>query len=72
MGRMTSNATFGLDYVVFILEWTGHFGMALGADEVLLGSEMLKPLSKATVGLMTVRTQNYSLNYLVMEMLGEL
>ena len=72
VGRMTSNATFGLDNVVFILELPGHLGMALGADEVLLCRESLKLLSKATMGLVTIGAQNYSLNYLMPESRREL
>jgi hypothetical protein len=69
---MTSNATFGLDNVVFILEWPGHFRVALGADEILLCRESLKLVSKAAMGLMTICAQNYSLNYLMTECRREL
>lgn len=52
--NMACGTTFGLDDRVFILEWPGHFGVALRADDVLLCGRALKLLSKAAVGLVTV------------------
>lgn len=70
--KMTGDATFGLDYVMFILKWTGHLGMALGADEVLLCRRALKLLPKAPVRLMTVGAQHQSLFHFMAEYGGEL
>jgi len=69
---MACGTTFGLDYSVFILEWPGHFGVAVGADDLLLGRRLVKLLSKATVGFVTVRAQDHTLYYLVTKRRGEL
>lgn len=69
---MACGTTLGLDYSVLILEWPGHFGVALGADDVLLCGRPLKLLSEAAVGLVTIRARDHTLYYLVTKRRGEL
>jgi hypothetical protein len=69
---MASRATFRFDYRVFELEWSGHFCMAFGADNVLSCGRPESPLSEAAVGLVTVGAQQYSLCYFMTERLGKL
>lgn len=69
---MACGTTLCLDDSVLILEWPGHFSVALGADDVLLCGRALKLLSKAAVGLVTVGAQDQAFYYLVTERRGEL
>ena len=65
VGKMASRAAFGFDDGMFVLERAGHFGMALGANHVLLYGGTLMLLSETAVGFVTVRAKDQALNYLV-------
>ena len=69
---MAGRATFGFEYRVFMLEWAGHFRVALCADKVLLCGRALKLLSEAAVGFVTVRAQDQPLKDSVTERGGKL
>lgn len=69
--KMARCAALGLDDCVFILEWPGDFDVAFGAHNVFLRRKALQLLAKRAVGLVTVRTQDQTLYYLVTEGRGE-
>lgn len=70
--EVACRTTFGLDHCVFIHKWSGHFGMALRADYVLMRGIPRKLLSKCSVRLVAVRAQDQSFFYLVAGGHGEL
>jgi hypothetical protein len=65
--RVAGNAAFGLDHIVLIHKRSSRFGVALGADRILLRSRLEALAPKRSVGVVAVGALDQAFLHLVME-----
>jgi hypothetical protein len=61
MGRVAPQTSLSLDHGMLINEGTTRFGMALGADRILIGRGLEVVVPKSAMGIMAVGTLHQAL-----------